>query len=55
MKTVRTPWKQLTLRIPPDVHRALKIHVAETGGGMSELVEGLIRQYLIRGDKRAGR
>ena len=40
-------WKQLTIRIPQDVHRALKIRVAEEGRNMGELIEGLVRQYLV--------
>ena len=39
--------KQLTIRLPLDVHRALKIRVAEEGRNMGELVERLVRKYLV--------
>jgi len=39
--------KQLTIRLPRDVHRALKIRVAEEGRNMGELVERLVREYLV--------
>jgi len=45
-------WKQLTIRLPVDVHRALKVRVAEEGRNMGELVEGLVRQWLVK-EKRA--
>ena len=38
--------KQLTIRIPEDVHRALKVKVAVESRNMAEVVEGLVRQYL---------
>jgi len=41
------PRKQLTIRLPADVHRALKIRVAEEGRNMAELIERLIREYLV--------
>jgi predicted HicB family RNase H-like nuclease len=39
-------WKQLTTRIPPEVHRALRIRAAEEDRSCAEIVEELIRQYL---------
>lgn len=52
MKTKKTIWKQLTLRIPPDVHQALKVKAAEEDRTIAVIVEGLIRKYLV-GGKRA--
>lgn len=40
-------WKQLTVRVPPEVHRALRIRAAEEGRSCAVIVEGLIRQYLL--------
>jgi plasmid stability protein len=40
--------KQLTVRLPEEVHRALKIRGAEEGRNMGELVERLVRQYLVK-------
>jgi len=39
--------KQLTFYIPADVHKALKMRAAEDEKAISELVEGLIRAYLV--------
>ena len=44
--------KMLTTRIPVELHRALKIHAAETGRTVSVIVESLIRQ-LLRGKVKA--
>ena len=44
-------WKQLTIRIPPEVHRALRIRSAEEGRPAAVIVESLIRQYLVGGAK----
>jgi len=40
------PRKQLTLRLPFDVHLELKIRAAKEGRSMGELIERLIRQWL---------
>lgn len=40
-------WKQLVVRVPPDVHRAFKVRAAEEGKSGAEIVERLIRQYLV--------
>jgi len=45
-------WKQLTVRVPVDVHRALKVRAAEEGRTVAVLVESLVRSYLVEG-KRA--
>jgi len=37
----------MTIRIPADVHRALKVRAAEEGRSVAEIVEALIRQYLV--------
>ena len=50
-KTEKTTWKQLTIRLPENVHRALKVRVAEEGRNMGDLIEGLVRQYLVGGKK----
>jgi predicted HicB family RNase H-like nuclease len=42
-------WKQLTVRVPPEVHRALRVRAAEEGRSCAVIVEGLVRQYLVRG------
>lgn len=47
MKKTKGIHKQLTIRLPADVHKALKIQVAEEGRSMGELVEGLVRRYLV--------
>jgi len=52
MKTKKTIWKQLTLRIAPEVHQAIKVKAAEEDRTIAVIVEGLIRQYLV-GGKRA--
>ena len=44
-------WKQLTVRIPPEVHRALRIRSAEEGRSATVIIEGLIRQYLVGGKR----
>ena len=48
-KEQKITWKQLTIRIPADVHHALKIRVAEEDRSIAVTVEGLIRQYLVGG------
>jgi predicted HicB family RNase H-like nuclease len=42
-------WKQLTVRVPPEVHRALRIKAVEEGRSCAVIVEGLVRQYLVGG------
>ena len=47
----KVAWKALTLRIPAEVHRALKIKAAADRSNMGIIVEKLIREYLNRGPK----
>jgi len=51
MKKQKQTWKQLTVRLPEDVHRALKIRAAEVNSGMAAIIEGLVREYLVKGAK----
>lgn len=46
-RTKTADWKQLVVRIPPDVHHALKVRAAEEGRSIAVLVEGLVRGYLV--------
>ena len=46
MKTKPNTMKQLTVRVPEEVHRTLKIRAAEEGLPVAVIVEALIRQYL---------
>lgn len=39
-------WKQLTVRIPVEVHRGLRIRAAEEDRSCAVIIEELIRQYL---------
>lgn len=39
--------KLLSVRVPEEVHRALKIRAAEDGRSVAVIVEGLIRQFLV--------
>ena len=43
--------KQLVARIPVEVHKALKIRAAEEGKSVAVIVEGLIREYVQKGEK----
>ena len=49
MKKPKVDMKQLTIRVPVEVHRALKVRAAEEGQSIAVLVEGLIRHYLVKG------
>ena len=40
--------KQLTLRIPEDLHRDFKVNTAKKGQSMGEVAVELIRKYLQR-------
>lgn len=42
----KTAWKQLTIRIPVEVHRALKVRAAEEGRAVACIIESLARHYL---------
>jgi len=36
----------MTVRLPPDVHRAFKVYAAQDGRSMAEIIEELVRQRL---------
>jgi len=42
----RPAFRQMTVRLPLDVHRALKIYAAEDGRSMAEIIEELVRKRL---------
>ena len=46
---VNATYRQMTVRVPPEVHRGLKIRAAETGESISLIMERLARQYLAKG------
>ena len=48
-KEEKIVWKQMTIRVPHEVHRALKVRVAEEDSTVGETVERLIREYLVKG------
>ena len=50
-KTPKVIWKQLTVRVPVEVHRALKVRAAEEGRSLAVIIEGLVREYLVGGKK----
>jgi len=41
--------KQLSAKVPEEVHRALKVRAAEEGKSVAVIVEGLIREYVQKG------
>ena len=43
--------KQLVARVPEEVHRALKVRAAEDGKSIAVVIEGLIREYLVKGER----
>ena len=43
--------KQLVARVPVEVHKALKIRAAEDGKSIAVVVEKLIREYLVKGER----
>jgi len=43
--------KQLVARVPEEVHRALKVRAAEDGKSVAVIVEKLIREYLVKGER----
>ena len=49
-KTPKVIWKQLTIRVPVEVHRALKVRAAEEGRSLAVIIEGLVRGYLAEGE-----
>jgi len=42
-----TNWPQLVARVPPEVHKALRLIAVEDGVSMAQLLEGIIRAYII--------
>ena len=42
------PMKRLTVNVPEDVHRRLKVHATSEGTQMSEIVLKLVNEYLDR-------
>lgn len=44
--------KQLTLRLPPDLHKALKIRAIEEDTSIGSLLEKLIRDYLSKKNEK---
>ena len=40
------PMKRLTVNVPEDVHRRLKVHATSEGKQMSEIVLDLVNTYL---------
>lgn len=44
-------WKMLAARVPVDLHRAVKVHAAQTGLSVAEVVERAVREYLEREQK----
>ena len=45
--TTTNSLKSLTIRIPEKLHRDLKVRAAEEGRSMAEIVETLLRDYLV--------
>jgi len=43
--------KQPVARIPEEVHRSLKVKAAEDGKSIAVVVEKLMREYLVKGDR----
>ena len=43
--------KQLVARVPEEVHRALKVRAAEDGKSIAVVIEGFIREYLVKGER----
>ena len=49
------PGKQLTVRVPPEVHRAVKVRAAEERRSAAVLVEDTIRGYLVGPGAKKGK
>ena len=45
-ENTRPAYRQMTVRLPPDVHRAFKVYAAQDGRSMAEIIEELVRQRL---------
>lgn len=48
-KVDKVEWKQQTIRIPADVHKALKVKAAQEGKPVAQVIEGLVRAWLQQG------
>jgi predicted HicB family RNase H-like nuclease len=48
-KIDKVSWKQQTIRIPADVHKALKVQAAEEGKPVAQVIEALVRAWLQQG------
>jgi predicted HicB family RNase H-like nuclease len=46
-RVISKDYKQLTIRIPPEVHQAVKVHAAKQGRSMAAVVEDLIIEDLV--------
>jgi len=44
--------KRLTIDLPDDSHKRLKVHCAVEGKDMAEVVRVLIEQYLVKVEKK---
>ena len=38
--------KQLSVRVPPEIHRQAKVEAARTGKQIQEVLEGLVKAWL---------
>ncbi len=43
--------KMLVARVPEEVDKAIKVRSAEEGKSIAVVVEGLIREYIQKGDR----
>jgi predicted HicB family RNase H-like nuclease len=48
-KIDKVEWKQQTIRIPADVHKALKVKAAQEGKPVAQVIEALVRAWLQQG------
>ena len=48
-KVDKVEWKQQTIRIPADVHKALKVKAAQEGKPVAQVIEALVRAWLQEG------
>lgn len=48
-KVDKVEWKQQTIRIPAEVHKALKVKAAQEGKPVAQVIEALVRAWLQQG------
>lgn len=48
-KVDKVEWKQQTIRIPAEVHKALKVKAAQEGKPVAQVIEALVRAWLQEG------